>query len=316
MKHNRLQNKIAGSVFTLPFCVVLAVAMWWLPERVFSVRCLLGLMLCLLTTYVVMETNAQQHIIRIRTRMMSCVWLILAASLSFMHPLGEPIIAAAFLCVSYYLLFRCYQKLRPQALAFHSFLMLSLGSFCAPVMLPMAIPFFFYLAIFLRSMTSKAFWAGILGLVVPYWCYAVWCFITKDMESFVVRLTDMAHFEMPSVEAITSMPLVWQVSAGVVALLSIISIMHYLRTNYDDKIRVRMILYIYVSQTLLLMAFLLLQPAHYETTMALLICSASPLIAHYFALTGNWLSTAFFILSILLTAGMATLNLWLTDLSL
>ena len=70
-----------------------------------------------------------------------------------------------------------------------------------------------------------------------------------------------------------------------------------------------MILYIYVSQTLLLMAFLLLQPVHYETTMALLLCSASPLIAHYFALTGSWLSTAFFILSLLLTAGMATLNL-------
>ena len=309
MKHNRLQNKIAGSVFALPFCVVAATAMWWLPQRALDVRCLLGLALCLLTTYVVMETNAQQHIIRIRTRMMSCVWLILCASLAFMHPLGEPLVAAALLTVSYHLLFRCYQRHRPQALAFHAFLMLGLGSFVAPVMLPMALFFFLYLAIFLRSMTSRAFWAGVLGLVVPYWCYAVWCFVTKDMESFVGRLAGMVQFEMPSVEAITTMPLVCQVSAGVVGLLSLISIMHYLRTKYDDKIRVRMILYIYVSQTLLLMAFLLLQPVHYETTMALLLCSASPLIAHYFALTGSWLSTAFFILSLLLTAGMATLNL-------
>jgi hypothetical protein len=290
--------------------------MWWLPQKAFDVRCLLGLVLCLLTTYIVMETNAQQHIIRIRTRMMSCVWLILAASLAFMHPIGEPIIAAAFLCASYYLLFLCYQRHRPQKFIFHAFLMLSLGSFCAPVMLPMAIPFFLYLAIFLRTLPRKAFWAGIIGLVVPYWCYAVWCFITNDLGSFVVRLTDMAQFEMPTVEAITSMPFVWQVSAGVVALLSIVSIFHYLRTNYDDKIRVRMILYIYVSQTLLLMAFLLLQPAYYQTTMALLVASASPLIAHYFALTGNWLSTIFFLLSLLLTAGMATLNLWLTSFTL
>lgn len=287
--------------------------MWWLPQKEFSLLYLGGLVLCLLTTYIVMETNAQQHIIRIRTRMMSCVWLILAASLAFMHPVGEPIIAAAFLCASYYLLFLCYQRHRPQKFVFHAFLMLSLGSFCAPVMLPMAIPFFLYLAIFLRTLPRKAFWAGIIGLVVPYWCYAVWCFITNDMGSFVVRLTDMAQFEMPTAEAITSMPFVWQVSAGVVALLSIVSIFHYLRTNYDDKIRVRMILYIYVSQTLLLMSFLLLQPAYYQTTMALLVASASPLIAHYFALTGNWLSTIFFLLSLLLTAGMATLNLWLTS---
>lgn len=276
-------------------------------------QCLLGLAVCLLTTYIVMETNGRQHIIRIRTRMMSCVWLVLAASLSFMHPLEEPIIAAAFMCAAYYLLFRCYQRHRSQAIAFHAFLMLGLGSFWTPVMLPMAIPFFLYLAIFLRSLTRKVFWAGVLGIVVPYWCYAVWCFVMKDMESFVRRLTDMVQFEMPSLEAVRSLPFVWQVSAALVALLSIVSIIHYLRTNYDDKIRVRMILYIYVSQTLLLMAFLVLQPAYYETTMALLVASASPLIAHYFSLSYSWLSTAFFLLSILLTAGMATLNLALPD---
>lgn len=310
---NRLQNKVAGSEFTLPLCVIMAAAMWWLPQQMFSVRHLLGLVLCLLTTYVIMETNAQQHIIRIRTRMMSCVWLVLAASLSFMHPLGEPIIAAAFLSVSYLLMFRSYQKHRPQKIVFHTFLMLGIGSFCAPVMLPLAILYFLYIAIFLRSLTRKAFWAGILGVVVPYWCYAVWCFVTGNIQGFVAQITDMAHFEMPTVEAITSLPFVWQVSAAVVALLSIVSILHYLNTNYDDKIRVRMILYIYVSQTLLLMAFLVLQPAHYQTTMALLVASASPLIAHYFSLSGSILTTIFFLLSILLTAGMATLNLWLTS---
>ena len=316
LKHNRLQNKIAGSVFTLPVCVIAAIAMWWLPQKEFSVQCLLGLVLCLLTTYIVMETNAQQHIIRIRTRMMSCVWLLLAASLAFMHPLGEPIIAAAFLCVSYHLLFRCYQRHRPQLDVFHSFLMLGIGSFFAPVMLPMAVLFFLYKIFFLRSLTRKAFWAGVLSIIVPYWCYAVWCFVTGDIQSLITRLTDMAHLDMPSVEAVKALPFVWQVSAGFVVLLSIVSIIHYMRTNYDDKIRVRMFLYIYVMQTLLLMAYLVLQPAHYQTTMALLVASASPLIAHYFALTGSWLSTFLFCLSLILTAGMATLNLLLPSFSL
>ena len=313
---NRIQYNVASSEFTLPLCVILAAAMWWLPQQMFSVRCLLGLILCLLTTFVVMETNAQQHIIRIRTRMMSCVWLVLAASLSFMHPLGEPIVAAAFLCVSYLLLFRSYQRHRPQAIVFHAFLMLGIGSFCAPIMLAMAIPYFLYLAIFLRSLTRRAFWAGILGIIVPYWCYAVWCFVTGNLQSFLDRLTEMAQYENPTLEAITSMPFVWQVSAAVIILLSIVSIIHYLRTNYDDKIRVRMILYIYLSQTILLIAFLLLQPAHYQTTMALLVASASPLIAHYFSLTGSWFSTFFFFLSLVLIASVATLNLWLTSFTL
>ncbi len=310
MRQNRLQNRVAGSELTLPFCIIVAVALWWLPKRDFPLPHVLGLALCLLTTCIILETNARQHIIRIRTRMMSCVWLVLASSLEFMHPLDKPIVAAAFLSVAYYLLFRCYQRHRAQLDVFHVFLMLSLGSFFAPVMLPMAIPFFLYIAIFLRSLTRKAFWAGMLGLIVPYWCYAVWSFVMKDMESFVARLTEMAQVEMPSMEAVRSLPIVWQVSAAIVGLLSIVSIVHYLRTNYDDKIRVRMILYIYVTQTLLLMAFLVAQPMHYPTTMALLIASACPLMAHYFSLTGNWLSTAFFLLSLLLTAGMAFLNLF------
>ena len=294
----------------------MAVALWWLPQKEFSVRCLLGLVLCLLTTYVIMETNAQQHIIRIRTRMMACVWIVLSASLSFMHPLGEPGVAAAFLSISYLLLFKCYQRSRPQALVFHAFLMLGAGSFCAPIMLPMAIFFFLYLIVFLRSLTSKAFWAGIFGLILPYWCYAVWCFVKGDLQGFVTRLIDMAQFKLPTVEALTSMPFVWQVSTGVIALLSIVSIMHYLQTNYDDKIRVRMILYIYVWQTLLLMTYLFIQPTQYQTTMALLVVSASPLIAHFFALSKRILTTIFFLLALLLTAGMATLNLWLTSFSL
>lgn len=310
MVKNRLQNKVAGSELTFPVCIITAVAMWWWPQQAVSAREFVGLLLCLLTAFVLMETNTRQHIIRIRTRMMSCVWLILSASLSFMHPLGEPLVAATSLSISYMLLFRCYGKRRPQLTVFHAFVMLGLGSFCAPAMLLMVVPYFLYIAIFLRSLTHKAFWAGILGVAVPYWCYGVWCFTLGDIEDFTTRMACMASHDLPSLEAITSLPLVSKVSAGVVALLGIVSILHYLNTNYDDKIRVRMILYIYVSQTPLLLALLALQPALYQTTMALLVASASPLIAHYVSLSKGIINTIVFVVFLLLTAGMAALNLW------
>lgn len=314
--HDRLQNKVAGSDLTLPLCAVLSAVLWWWPQQQFSVRSALGFVLCSLTTYVVMETNAQQHLIRIRTRMMSCVWMVLSASLSFMHPLSTPIVAAAFLSISYLLLFRCYQLSRPEALVFHAFLMLGMGSFCAPVMLLMAVPFYFYIIGFLRCMSWRTFWAGMLGLVAPYWCYAVWCFLTGNVDALLLQLRQMAVIEVPSWQALVAMPFSWQVSAAVIGLMSLVGLLHYLRNNYDDKIRVRMMLYIYVVQTLLLMAFLLLQPSHYQTTMALIVVSASPLIAHYFSLTGSIFSNLFFVLSLLLTAAVATLNLWMTSFSI
>ena len=269
-------------------------------------------------TYVIMGTNTQLHIIRIRTHLMACVWLLLSACFPFMHPIGEPLIAASCLCISYLLLFLCYQRLHPQAYVFHVFLMLSLGSLCAPVMLPMAVLFYLYLIIFLRSITWKAFWAGILGLTAPYWCYAIWCFIdplqtSPSMASLpiVLSLEELSWKGFP-------LPFTFaeEVSAGGVALLSIVSIIHYLSTRYDDKIRTRMILYIYIMQTLLLMVYMVLQPAHYQTTMALLVASANPLIAHYLALSRGILSGLLFILSLLLVAAIGVLNLWMTSFSI
>lgn len=315
MIQKRIQNKVAGSEYTFPLCAMMGMLMWWLPELRFTQREALGLAVFAVATYIVMETNTQMIIIRMRTQMTAACWIVMAASFPFMHPLGSPIVAATLLCASYFMLFRCFEQRRPQANAFHAFLMLSLGSFFAPVMLLMTIPYYFYLAIYLRALTRKAFWAGIVGIVAPFWCYAVWCFSTKDMQSFVRLLVGMVQYDLPSLEALAALTFPAQVSIAVVALISTVCMVHYLRHNYDDKIQVRMYLYIYVTQTILLLAFLVLQPAQYETTMALLVSSASPLTAHYFALSCSIKCSIFFVLTLLLTAAMATLNLWSTSFS-
>ena len=260
-----------------------------------------------------METNGVQHIIRIRTRMMACVWLILAASLIFMHPWGAPAISAACLAMSYYLLFRCYQLYDSTVWIYHSFLFLGVGSFFSSAMLFMGILYYIYLIGFLRSLTWRGFWAGILGMVTPYWCWAVWCFFTDKTDMVMEVLSRHLEWQPVSWQALVDLPLASQVSIGFVCLLSIVGMIHYLQTKYNDKIHVRMILYIYTLQTFLLILYLLLQPCQYQTTMALLVASASPLIAHYFSLTGSWLSNIFFILSLLLCGAMAYFNLWMTS---
>ena len=123
------------------------------------------------------------------------------------------------------------------------------------------------------------------------------------------------HLQWQSVswQALADLPFVSQMSIGFVCLLSIVGMIHYLQTKYNDKIHVRMILYIYTIQTFLLILYLLLQPCQYQNTMALLVVSASPLIAHYFSLTGSWLSNIFFIMSLLLCSAMAYFNLWMTS---
>jgi len=316
MVHNKFQNKVAESEATMPICVVLATILWWWPLLSFTLDNILGWLLCAFTTYVCMETNGVQHIIRIRTRMMSCVWLMLATCMAFMHPWGTPAICAACMAMSYYLLFRCYQLYDSTVWIYHSFLFLGLGTIFSPAMLFMVFLYYIYLIGFLRSLTWKGFWAGILGIITPYWCWAIWCILmgkTDVMQEFI-----NSHFlwQPVSWEAITALSIDQMISMGVVSLLGLLGLFHYMQTKYNDKIRVRMILYIYSVQTMLLMLYLLLQPDHFQTTMALLIVSSSPLIAHYFSLTGSWLSNAIFILSLLMCGIMAYYNLWMTSFSI
>lgn len=311
MRYNRFQNKVAESSVTMPVCVVLATLLWWWPQRAFALENLLGWVLCAVTTYICMETNTTQHIVRIRTRMMSCTWLVLASCMVFMHTWGAPAISAACLTMSYYLLFRCYQLYDSTAWIYHSFLFLGLGSMFSPVMLFMGLMYYIYLICFLRSLTWRGFWAGVLGMATPYWCLAIWYAVTGRTEEIQDFLTSPMAWEPVSWQGLAGMPTGNMVTVGIVFLLSLTGLIHYMRTRYNDKIHVRMILYIYSMQTILLMIYLLLQPGRYETVMALLVASSSPLIAHYFSLTGSWFSNMFFMLSLLLCGTIAYFNLWM-----
>ena len=316
MRQKRFQNKVAESVGTLPVCAILATILWWWPQQAFTPSHILGWGLCALTTYILMETNGIQHIIRIRTRMMASVWLVLASCLAFLHPLGVPSISAVCMAMSYYLLFRCYQLYDPTIWVFHSFLFLGIGSFFSAIMLPMGLFYFFYLIVFLRSLTWRGFWAGILGMITPYWCWAIWCFVMDKTDNILEFVT--THFIWQPVlwPPQANLPFVWIVSMGVVSLLGFVGLVHYLQTKYNDKIRVRMILYIYSIQTGILFLYLLLQPNSFQSTMALFVISSCPLIAHYFALSRSWLSNAFFILSLFLCGAMAYFNLWMPSFSI
>ena len=296
----------------MPVCALLATILWWWPQQEFALSNILGLVLCAFTTYICMETNGVQRIIRIRTRMMACVWLVLASCLAFMHPLEAPAISAACLSLSYYLLFRCYQLYDSTAWIFHSFLFLGIGSLFTAVMLPMGLLYYIYLIGFLRSLTWRGFWAGVLGLAVPYLGWGSWYFLMDRTDNILDFIASHFVWHPVSWEALASLSLCWMVSMGIVILLSLVGVFHYLQTKYNDKIRVRMVLYIYTVQTILLILYLFLQPQEFQNIMALLLVSACPLIAHYFSLTRSWLSNAFFILSLLLCGTMAYFNLWMT----
>ena len=68
------------------------------------------------------------------------------------------------------------------------------------------------------------------------------------------------------------------------AALSLIGIVHYLRTSYNDRIRVRMFFHSIIITEVFLLAAAFLLPQHFAWIFPLLLVNSAPLIAHYWTL--------------------------------
>ncbi|MBP5514547.1 MAG: hypothetical protein J6Y04_07210 [Bacteroidaceae bacterium] len=316
MRKPKLHNRIARSVVTLPLCAMLAIGMWWLPQRAFSPDLIAGLVLTAFATYVILETNNTYQVLRVRSRMMASVWVFGAGCFITMHPFSPSLLAAFCLSVSIFLLFRTYQQSQPTTDTFHVFLLLSLGSIVFPPVLLLAPFFLWYLLVFMRSLSFRSFLAALVGLSLPFWFWTGWLLWDDDITPLLSWWTDLLAYGhmgvlgmtneiMKSgvvvftglVESITVASLIDNAPFVLLAFLTLWTTFYYLTNSYDDKIRTRMMMYVYMMQSWIVLLFALLTFQFAPLTPLLLLC-CSPLVAHYFTLRNTWLALIVFVLTL------------------
>ncbi len=301
MRNPKLHNKIARSVATFPVTLLLAVVLWWLPQRSYSHDYLAALLLVGVTGWVIAETNNTFVLLRLRSRMISSFWLFVAACLAFFHPFQPTIFATFCLAVSYFTLFRTYQQHEPVVDAFHAFLMLSVGSFAFPPMLLFAPLYLWHLAVFMRSMTSRVFFASLLGLLLPFWFGLGWLVLSSSDFMFLDDWNALlSRYQFTPIWQ--SLPLLQSaqgVSFLLLCLLSLWTGVSYVSHYYEDKIQVRMMFYVYITQTLAVVVMAVVWSQHLTALIPLLLLSCSPLIGHYFTLRTSWVSLIVFFLTML-----------------
>ena len=310
MRKPKIHNRIGCSVATLPICALLAAALWWWPQGAYSHGYAVSLLLVMFTAYIVAETNNTNMLIRTRSRMLSSVWLFGAACIASFHPFQPTVLAALCLAISHYTLFRTYQKIEPVVDIFHSFVVLSFGALVFPPMVLFAPFFIWYLLVFMRSLTFRGFFAALVGFVLPFWFWVGWLLWHQDLTPLIEwwgRLTSMvspnhavldpANYNIPNL--ISYAPFI------LLALLAIWTSVYYLLNSYDDKIRTRMMLYIYVFQSALILLFSIVTSSFQQPLPLLLLC-LSPLVAHYFTLRNTWVALIVFILTLLAFVALAS----------
>lgn len=280
-----LQNKVAESRLTLPVSVALFIVVRLFQGVGVSLMAAAAALLCLCTAAVMLETNVALQILRVRSRLGESLWLLLAAAMPFLYGLDAPAVCAFCLAAGMGLLLCCYQNRNAVLLVFHSFLFLGAGSLLSPVMIPLALLFYSCLAFLMRAFSWKGLWAGIVGLLTPYWCWVAWEACVGD----VMRVADHVlalWLWVLDWDGLSLLPAVWLLPVWcLLVFFGLTGIIHYMRKRYDDKIRTRMMLYVYVCVTVFLHVAFLLLPGQRMELLAMMAVSTSPLMAHYWAMT-------------------------------
>lgn len=309
MKKHRFQNRVATSYFTLPVAAIISTVLWW-GEGIYTSGYLAGWVVCGLTTYLWVETNNTYSLLRIRSRLTPVVYLMLMGVMSFLHPLQDSSLVTCCMLVSYYLLFGTYQQPHAVIPTFHAFLFMGIGSLFFPQIIYFVPFLLWYSGLQLRSLTWHTFWGAMAGLMLPYWFWAGYCFYTDDFAPFLGHFQELTVFQPVCQTNLRDWDLLQVASVSYVAFFSLVGILHFVRTSFNDKIRTRMLLYILLTQEILIAAFLILQPVHFNILSGLLVMNSAPFISHYFALTGTRLSHILFILSLLGLTALAAINIW------
>lgn len=282
MRQKHFRNKVGESSLTLPFMVFVTLLSCFLQHAFDSFYLWITLFAVGLLTYGMMEWNSQCQLLRVRSRMVSVTLLAFVAVFPRLQVISWCWLPALCLLLLYFVAFKGYGQLKPQGWVFYSFLFASVASVIFPPIL-LLIPFmYFAFSHQLRVLSGKSVVASLLGIAFPYWTYGILCLTTKWTLTFHQRIWSVTlDFHLPDYGVVQS----WQWTLfTMLAVLGLISIVHFVRTSYNDKIRTRQFFYTILALQFPILFIVAWYPEAASITLPMLLLNTSPFIAHYFVL--------------------------------
>lgn len=309
MKRKHIQNRIAENKLALPVTAIYGVLIW-LAGGLIQQRLWIPFILFLGSTYLIVELNNQNALIRIYSRMVSCSFIVLTAMTAVSIRDTGPFAVQLSVIAFYSIIFHAYQNRRSAGWVFFAFCCISLGSLFWVQELYFVPVLWIILAVHLRAFNSRSFFASLLGLLIPYWFAAGYEFYLGDITPLTDHFRELGIFR-PPLAFYQHASLLWFVTVAFISLLGLTGTVHFLRNSFKDKIRTRMLYEIFITLFLCTLVFLILQPQHEACLLLLLITDVSLLIAHFIALTHTKITNTAFFVIVAAALGLTFLNLWM-----
>lgn len=295
----RFQNKVAESSLSLPVSVIVCILIWFAAGLV-SRKIWVPFLLTGFTTYLIAEMNNRNSLLRIRSRMMSCVYIVFATLQAIFVANWQLAAVQTIIALCIYLLLSCYKDRTAVSSVFAISLLLSAGSILwvnILYFLPIAI---ILLCVPLYAISLKAVSATIMGLLLPYWSlipYFVYEGNTLWLQNHFKPLYDGSVLFNYSTTTYGQV-----IYFSLLVLLFLIGWLHFVRTAYKDKLKTRTLYDVFITLSLIIAAVVPIVPVHADYTLSMLTLAVSPMVAHYFSLTETKLTNIVFIITIAIIA--------------
>ena len=165
LARNRFQYELATGRATLPVTIIICLIMYGITYQ--EKTDLLSLAIHGAIVYCLIELNTTFSLIRTRTTLHAAIFLFFLSGLPFLHAYSHEQWIPLLFTVSFSYLFRSYESVYAPVPIFHSFLCLGISSFLLPQVLYF-VPLIYFYMIGLRAFTLRTFFAGLIGLLLPY----------------------------------------------------------------------------------------------------------------------------------------------------
>jgi len=304
MARNNLRSRIVTGMMILP-AVATFVVLLWSVHGVFDMHSWAGLLATGVMTYFLVELNNRNALLRIRSRMIGVTFLCVISALPFLHEWDVSYVPALCLILSFFCLFSSYGERDAGGQVCYAFALVGLGSLFCPQFILIALAFWISMLWQLRTMSLRHFWASLLGLCLPYWIYGAWHVWHSTLMEWLDTLVAQWQFEMPCYQGL---PLSVVASFALLAGLTLIALIHYLRTAYNDKIRVRMLYYTIITVLMVVLLALVFHPSDYQVWLRAFVVCCAPLIGHHLSLSRGRGADVWFYVSVLLVVVLGVFN--------
>lgn len=302
---NRFQYRIVTGRATLPVATIITLIAFactfkgWLDAVALAAGAFVA--------YLLIEMNTRFSLIRTRTAFPSSLFLLFYAAIPMLHVgTADCLIPVLFLGMLS-MLFKSYESLYASTTIFHAFLYLGLASLIEPYLISL-FPVFYFHMIYLRSLSYKTFFAGLIGVGIPYWFLLGYASCTGNIELFSSSVGRLVHF-LPIDYGVLSLQA--YVSWGAVAVISLVSMVYMLNSSYKDKVQTRIMLYMLAMTEIWVNLLPALQPQHIGAFLPLQIILGAIMTGHSLALTFNRFTHVYCIFVLTVWALLFLFNLWM-----